>query len=90
MFGKNINYFIRDKNKYIASRINFAKLILQQMHGRKFFYSMPELLDDTGICIIENITYDMYLDVFIYIIKDCDTNQIYITDRCNLYLVEMH
>lgn len=86
---KSIINLSGNRRAYIASREKLAADTLRRIHGRKFFYNMPELCDDMGFCTIEDIEYDRLMDTFIYYIKDCDTGHIYITDRCNLCLIEM-
>lgn len=74
---------------YIESREKLAQGIFRRMHGRIFFYNMPELSNDIGFCTIESITYDKQFDTFIYMIKDCNTKSTYITERCNICLIEV-
>lgn len=86
---KSIINLTGNRNRYFVAREKLAVDIFRMMHGRVFSYSIPEICDDTGICIIESITYDRLMDKFIYVIKDCDTNHVYITERCNLCLIEI-
>lgn len=77
------------RKEYIKSRERIAKDILRRMYGRTFFYNIPELSDDFGFCTIQSITYDKLFDKFIYVIRDCNTKSEFITERCNLYLIEI-
>lgn len=78
-----------NRNQYIASRERLAADMLRRIHGRKFFYNFPDLVDDIGFCNIESITYDRLMDTFIYYVKDCDTGHTFITERCNICLIEV-
>lgn len=78
-----------NRETYVKLREKMAFDILRRMYGRTFFYSIPILEGEMGFCIIESITYDRMFDTFIYVIKDCNTKHTYITDRCNLCLIEV-
>lgn len=78
-----------NRETYVKLREKIAFDILRRMHEKIFFYSIPVLESEMGFCIIESVTYDRIFDTFIYVIKDCNTNHIYITDRCNLCLIEV-
>lgn len=86
---KSIINLTGNRERYIKAREKLATDLLRRMHGRKFFYNFPELVDDVGFCNIESITYDRMMDTFIYCIKDCDTGRTFITERCNMCLIEV-
>lgn len=86
---KSIINLTGNRNRYIASREKLAANLTRRMHGRKFFYNFPELVNDVGFCNIESITYDKLIDGFIYYIKDCSTGHTFIIERCNICLIEV-
>ena len=78
-----------NRSQYIKAREKLAEHMLKNMHGRIFLYTIPEISNDIGYCTINHITYDRLIDSFIYVIKDCNSQSVFITERCNLRLVEV-
>lgn len=78
-----------NRNKYIETMDRLAEDIFQKSNNKVYSYNFHELVDDTGYCSIESITYDRLTDTFIYCIRDCDTGHIFVTDRCNICMIDI-